>query len=138
MANLNIAVTVKDNQTMSQYAMTKSGKVAFFNAGDGPLLVVTPKAGSPFCRNDGLTVIDRIEVPKDEFRKVKICDLYNSSEFLYTAQIGTALPEDPIVILERGFKLNRDISVGLGIGIVAGFVVAYALLRMRAPRPQTR
>ncbi len=53
MANLNIAVTVEDNQTMSQYAMTKSGKVAFFNAGDGPLLVVTPKSGSPFCQPNG-------------------------------------------------------------------------------------
>ena len=138
MANLNIAVTVKDNQTMSQYAMTKSGKVAFFNNGDGPLLVVTPKSGSPFCQPNGTAVIPKIEVPHGQMRKVSICDLYGKGEFLYTAQIGTALPEDPIVILERGFKLNRDLSVGLGIGIVAGFVVAYALLRMRAPRPQTR
>lgn len=138
MANLNIAVTVHDNQTMSQYVMTKSGKVAFFNKGDGPLLVVTPKSGSPFCKNDGFSVIDRIEVPKDEFRKVKICDVYNAGEFLYTAQIGTAKAEDPIVILERGFKLNRDISIGVAIGVLAGFIVAYAVLRMRGPRPQVR
>ena len=138
MANVNIAVTVQDNQTMSQYAMTKSGKVSFFNAGDGPLLVVTPKSGTPFCRHDGMTVVPRIEVPKGESRKVSICDLYGQGQFLYTAQIGTALPEDPIVILERSLKFNKEMVIDVGIGIVLGVAATYAFLRYRPSRPQSR
>ena len=67
---------------------------------------------------------------------MRICDNFDASQFLYTAQIGSALPEDPIVILERGFKLNQDMAVGAALGVFAGITVAY--VAMRLTRPSTR
>jgi hypothetical protein len=129
MANVRIAVNVQDGQTMSQYWMTEGGRVSFHNAAT-ELLVVEPKSGEPFCENNRKTVIPKVEVAPGKTKAVRICDNFDAGQFLYTAQIGNALPEDPIVILERGFKLNQDMAVGAALGVLAGITVAYVAMRL--------
>ena len=105
MSELIIVVGVRNDQTMSQYGMPSNGKLTFHNAGDEDL-VVTPKSGSPFCASNKVTVIPQIVVEPDDQVTVRICTAYSENEFLYTARIGQAAEEDPIVILERAYTIQ--------------------------------
>lgn len=123
MADLTIVVTVRGNQTMSLYKVPKNGKVTFVNASTDGDLVVTPKgSGSmPFCEDDKVTAWPGI-VPKNDEDTVRICNAFEGDELLYTAQVGTALPEDPIIIFEKS-----NVALNLASAIVIGFVVGAAL-----------
>jgi len=139
MSDLMIVVDVRDGQTMSQYSMSKSGKLTFANASDQDDLTVTPKNGEPFCENNKTTVIPKIVVAPEDEETVRICTAYADSEFLYTAKIGLATEEDPIVILERSYVqktpqtepivILERLSPGEGlIWGAAGFIIGVALV----------
>jgi hypothetical protein len=142
MADLIINVDVHelengDYQTISSYKIPTHGKVIFVNAAkDHGDLVISPKSGAiglPFCKSDGTTSKTLQPVAHGVPRGAKICKDYNGGEFLYTAQIGDTIPEDPIVIIER--KLNFVFDPGsfaLGVGIAA--VLTYLIVRYRFDR----
>ncbi len=101
MGDLTIVVSVRNDRTMSQYALPRNRKLTFVNDSD-ELLVVTSKSGTPFVDMDDPTKpIDRIEVPANGEKTVRINRHFSGTEFGYTAQIGDADADDPIVILER-------------------------------------
>jgi hypothetical protein len=143
MADLTIYVDVREVepgkfQTMSHYKVPKSDKIIFVNAAPAGTGELTLKLKAPttelLCANDGKTekpfkaIADNYG--KDEF---KVCNKYLPNDFLYTAQIGNALPEDPIVIIEKKAKFVFDPgSFALGAGIAA--ILVYLILRSRAGR----
>ena len=139
MSDLMIVVDIRNGQTMSQYSMAKSGKLTFANASTQGDLTVKPKEGPPFCENNKTTVIPQIVVPPNDEESVRICTAYGNSEFLYTAQITGADPEDPIVILERSYVpkyptyepivILERLSPGEGLMWgAAGFIIGVALV----------
>lgn len=139
MSDLMIVVDVRNGQTMSQYSMARSGKLTFANASTQGDLSVKPKQGAPFCENDKTTVIPEIVVSPDDEETVRICNAYGDGEFLYTAQITGAEPEDPIVILERSYVPKTPTTEPIvilerlspGEGLVwgaAGFLIGVALV----------
>lgn len=137
MADLTITVDVRDGQTMSSYQLPHNGKLTFFNASKTDELKVWPKnAGDmPFCANDKVTAIPQIAVPPQDQQSVRICSAFGSEEFLYSAQIGTAAPEDPIVILETDKVVTPGILYlvgGLVVGIAIGYVIAASTLARRS------
>ena len=141
MADLTIVVDVRNNQTMSSYKVPKSDKVVFVNASTTDTLVITPKTRSdlqttlPFCESDKTTPIPMpLTVAASGSGTVHICKNWNGTEFLYTAQIGTAAAEDPIVIIEKP-KLNfYTPEVAFLAGAVLAAVITYFIMKSRASR----
>jgi hypothetical protein len=141
---INVDVVKLDNgeyQTISSYKIPTRGKVQFVNAAQGHGdLVITPKAPAtalPFCKSDGTTGKTLQPVAYGAPRGAKICEDFEGGEFLYTARIGTTIPEDPIVIIEK--KLNFVFDPGsfaLGVGIAAVLTYAITKLWPNKPRPQ--
>ena len=137
MANLTIVVDVRDDQTMSTYKIPPNGKLTFQNASNIDSLVISPKDGDPplpLCKGNGSTTVPPIG--KGQSHTVDICK-DAAGEFLYTAQIGTAAPEDPIVIIERKMNFVFD-PASFVFGAVVAAVVTYLVLRSiaRKMRPQ--
>jgi hypothetical protein len=138
MADLTIVVNVRDNQTMSSYKIPPSGRVEFVNAaanqGD---LVISPKppaATLPFCENNGTTPETLPPIPPGGSGETKICGNFAGEEFLYTAQIGTAAPEDPIVIIEKSKLYYWDPAVAAVAGALIGAGITYFIVRSRDSR----
>jgi hypothetical protein len=147
MAALEIIVDVRDNQTMSQYNTPKSGKIKFTNAvpkanppDPAPMLLVTPKEGHPwpFCKKGNTEPMQApISVPGGESKAAWICDSFAGTEVLYTAQIGTATPEDPIIIFEKT-RSQLNFTTGVVVGIVAGAIITAVILRLRSRQRPTQ
>lgn len=137
MADLTIVHDVRANQTMSHYKIPPSGKLVFENASDaGALNISSKEAGStlPFCDMNGKTPITLQPIEKGKPQTVKICDDYQGREFLYTAQIGQAALEDPIVIIEKSKNFALDPLATLFLGAVIGAGIAYFIVKSRANR----
>jgi hypothetical protein len=102
MGDLTIVVSVRLGRTMSQYAMPRNRKLTFVND-SGEDLVIRPKhgAGFPLVDQNSGNAIGTLVVRPGESETVRINKGFAGGEFLYEAQIGSATPEDPIVILER-------------------------------------
>lgn len=138
MAALEIIVDVRDDQTMSQYKMPKSGKVKFNNADPSATLKITGKEGKPwpFCEKDFVTAkAQPIEVPRLEARAAWICETFTGVEVVYNAQIGTAKVEDPIIIFEKS-KLNMQLATVALTSAVVGALVAVIVMRYLRPGQQ--
>jgi hypothetical protein len=142
MADLTIVVDVRNNQTMSSYRVPKSDKVVFVNASTTDALVISPKDDGvdppetlPFCESDKTTPIPMpLTVAASGSGHVHICKNWNGTEFLYTAQTGTAAAEDPIVIIEKP-KLNfytPEVAFLLGAAVAA--VITYFIVKSRSGR----
>lgn len=146
MAELEIIVDVRDEQTMSQYNTPKSGKIKFINAvpmahppDPEPMLRITAKKDHPwpFCKKGNSVSMDQpILVPAGDAKAAWICNSFSGSEVLYTAQIGTAAAEDPIIIFEKT-KARMDFTTGVLVGVVAGALITAIILRMRSPKRST-
>lgn len=141
MADLKIIVEVANNQTVSHFSIPASGKLVFMNgavptAGD---LVITPKSTTaplPFCDMNGTTPKQPSPIAPGKFDTFKLCN-GATGRFEYAAQIGQAMKEDPIVIIEKKAKFVFDPgSFALGVGIAA--VLTYLIVRALAgkTRPQ--
>jgi hypothetical protein len=149
MADLKIEVIVRDNQTMSVYRVPRSGKINFVNASKTDQLVVTLKnpvttpeipTTWPFCDSNRRTEVNPLIVDKGSAKVVRICDKYTDDEVLYTAKIGNANAEDPIVIIEPYmtgpiFSLLRDPIVIIEAALVVlALALGYVLGKRRAAR----
>lgn len=133
MAKIEIVVSVRDGQTMSQYSMDKNDKVIFTNADPAASLVVKPKASGsrPFCDKNG-NELPSITVPASTSSDVvKICKSFQGGEALYKTQIGTAAEEDPIIIFEKTMA-RMDFTTGVLVGVVVGAIITAIVLRSRS------
>ena len=139
MADLTIVVDVRDNQTMSSYRIPKSGKLVFKNASTTDQLVITPKGdgGSlPICDNNQ-PIPAPLTIAAGASKTVGICGDFNGQEFLYTARVGQAAAEDPIVIIEKRMNFVFD-PASFVFGAVIAAAVTYFVLKSlaRKVRPQ--
>ena len=138
MADLTIVVDVRGNQTMSSYRIPPSGKIKFVNAatnqGDLEISPKPPATELPFCENNGTTPETLAPIPPGGSGETRICSGFGGGEFLYTAQIGTANPEDPIVIIEKSKHISFDplAAALLAAGVSAG--ITYLVVRSRDSR----
>ena len=136
MADLTIVIDVRDNQTMSSYRIPKSGKLVFKNASTTDQLVITPKGdgGSlPICDNNQ-PIPAPLTIAAGASKTVGICGDFNGQEFLYTARVGQAAAEDPIVIIEKSKPHYWDPGVAAVAGALLGAGITYFIVRSRDSR----
>ena len=140
MADLSITVDVREIdpgkfQTMSSYTIPNSQKVKFTNASKTDELVLSLKkgAGDPLCENNQ-PVKFPITIPKGGDRTMHVCKSFGGDEFLYTARIGQAAPEDPIVIIEKTKAFILTPLTSALIAAVVGAAITYLIMRSRAGR----
>lgn len=134
------------NQTVSTFAIDEKGHVTFRNDA-AALATVEFEAGSPFCQG-GQTEGPKFTIDPGKESPHKICKDIAGKEFKYTATVDGALPEDPILIIERassggGGSTTNPIFIiemlpGLVVGLLIGAVAGFFLARRRAAqnRPQ--
>lgn len=139
MARLHIYVDVKDDKTVSKFGVTKTKRVVFHNQHATDTLVVTIDGAtadrSPLCKGQQKIVsFDVTAVEKEE--GYKICKDYPLDTFKYTATLGTAAAEDPIVIIETSWFFGGDALVAAVIGAGVGAIVTAVVLKFRRDRPQ--
>jgi hypothetical protein len=140
MADLSITVDVREIdagnfQTMSSYTIPNSQKVKFTNASMTENLVISLKkgAGDPLCENNQ-PVKFPITIPRNGDRTMHVCKTFDGDEFLYTAQIGQADPEDPIVIIEKTKSFMLTPLTSALIAAAIGAAITYLIMRSRAGR----
>jgi hypothetical protein len=137
MAKLQIHVFVQDGKTTSKFRVGKTEKVVFHNRdSQGTLTVsVASEPGMETALCVAGTKVETFTITPQEKKKVfDICGDYRGETFKYTAQIGTAAIEDPIVIIETGYALTNPIVI---IEVIAGAVLllgGYLLGRWHANR----
>jgi hypothetical protein len=141
MANLTIVVDVRDAQTMSSYKIPESGKLVYKNASKDFDLTISQKRQNllPLCEINGDKVTLPLVVVKDtESRELRICDDFTGQEFLYTAKIGMAAEEDPIVIIDKKKDMSLDPLAAAILGASLGAAATYLIVKSRANkmRPQ--
>jgi hypothetical protein len=100
---LSINVTVKDDQTVSKFVVRERGTVTFYNRGEYELtLLFKNEQGeeeSPFCK--GSKPEDNpIRIDADDEKILTIRSGMAGKWFKYTAKIGDAAEEDPIIWVE--------------------------------------
>ncbi len=137
MADLTIVHDVRGNQTMSHYRIPPSGKLVFENASDTGALVIRPKMSGdtlPFCDMNGKLPKPLPPIEKGKPETVKICNNFTGDDFVYTAQIGQAAIEDPIVIIERSKNFALDPWTAGIFGAVVGAGIVYVILKSRTNR----
>jgi hypothetical protein len=128
-AKLNIYVGSTAGQTQSQFGKVKdSDKIVFYNQDPAATLTVTIKGDQPgvsaLCKPNGQGVDSFTVAPAERSKGFTICDGYQAATFKYTAQVGTAAPEDPIIIIERWSIANSTVGIITAAGLaVAGLIV---------------
>jgi hypothetical protein len=140
MADLTIVVDVRDNQTMSSYRIPPSGKLTYINASKTDDLTISQKNEHPLplCDSNASTSIPLpLVIQKDDSQTVRVCSNFTGGEFLYTAQIGTAAAEDPIVIIEKSKSMAIDPLTAAILGAAVGVTLTLLYVNLRQKqRPQ--
>ena len=95
---LNIHITVQNNQTVSQFRVHENGQVIFHNDA-GAKLKVEFSDPSALCK--GGTAKAFIEIDPGKKETLQVCSGTTMKSLKYTATVANALPEDPILIIER-------------------------------------
>jgi hypothetical protein len=145
MADLTIVIAAHPNedgtlQTMSSYEIPPSGKIIFTNASETDSLEVSAKKGyppPPFCASNNSPKSLPITIAAKGSAGVHVCKPFDGKDFFYTAKIGDALAEDPIVIIEKKQSIVFDpASFFIGVGVAA--ILTYLIMRSRTHtlRPQ--
>jgi hypothetical protein len=123
---LTIRITVEgDNQTVSKFVAPDKGKIAFHND-SGTKAEVKFEGASPVCvGNDPQPILIIESMQQKEF---KVCNNTTGNSYKYTATVDGALPEDPILIIERApiiwVEMAGPVLFGLACGVVAGYLIA--------------
>ena len=99
-ADLEVWVDVRNGRTMTQYRIGEQGQLTFRNLSKQPLVISSP-SGEPFQEEGCAGPVSTFTVDPGSRKVVAISRKYDATEFLYTAQIGEAEPEDPVVIIDR-------------------------------------
>lgn len=142
MADLTIIVEVQNDQTISNFSIPPSGKLVFKNvaptgAGD---LVIAPKAPTtklPFCESNGDDYKPILPIAPGSDDTFHICKGFED-RFYYTAKIGEATIEDPIVIIDKKKDASFDPLAAAILGASLGAAATYLIVKSRANkmRPQ--
>jgi hypothetical protein len=137
MAKLQIQVSVRGDRTVSKFRLGKTDAVVFRNAHQTDTLTVkvTDDSGQPsgaLCDSTG-NVTTFTVAPKAKMN-FSVCPGFTGDSFKYSAQIGTAALEDPIVIIEpNAFVDNTAVLVG-GAAVI-GFLAGYFVSRLTKSGP---
>lgn len=132
---LTIRVRVIDledgqEQTVSQFVIDDKAQVTFENAADKQLSVSIKDAteqDSPLCQ--GNTPAPSFQVDAGDSKKLMVCDDTEWTEFKYTATVEDALPEDPIVIIEKS-KAALNLVSAIVVGFLVGAVLAVVIMKL--------
>lgn len=149
MAQLEIFITVDaNNNTVSQYYVSKSQHVTFNNMADKPAkIAVTNPVGVPvLCekQNDDTTAKAEFTVPaqannKPGSVKMSICNSYDGETFKYSAEVEGTNKEDPIIIIGRDTftpSIVANLPI-LGLGLIAGIALTLVVQRLFMRRRPT-
>jgi hypothetical protein len=98
--HLTVEVTVRNGKTMTQYRLGEEGTLTFRNASNEPLVVSSP-SGTPFQEDGCGDAASEVSVAPGTEKTVRVASGFHAEEFIYSARIGDAEPEDPVVILDR-------------------------------------
>ena len=139
MADLTIVVQVENNKTVSHFSIPPSGKLVFRNGADaaaGDLVIASksPTVPLPFCKANGSTPKPTVPIAPGDSDTFWICKNTTVKQFDYSAQIGQAEIEDPIVIIERTNKFSLTPLTSALIAAVVGAAITYLIMRSRAGR----
>jgi hypothetical protein len=92
-----------EKKTVSKFVVVQGDHVTFINKGSADAEVNFP-SGSPLCTGNSPPTVNPILLPLTDPQKLlKVC--VNGGEFKYTATVTGALPEDPILIVERSLTV---------------------------------
>lgn len=101
-SGLTIEVTVRENKTYTQHRLTEGRSLTFRNTEQQPLVISTASTRPPFIEEGCSESVRTITVAPGSEKRVRIDPSYGEgSWFKYSARIGDAEPEDPIVIIDR-------------------------------------
>ena len=98
--HLTVEVSVRNGKTMTQYRLGEDDTLTFRNASDEPL-VISAASGSPFQEQGCNSAVAELSIPPGGDKTVRVAPGFCEDEFVYSAQVGDADPEDPVVILDR-------------------------------------
>lgn len=139
MAKLNIYINEEQGKTLSKFGKAKDNeKIVFNNQHPTAALAVTivtpPDIRSVLCEKDGTTAAPNpFSVPNLKSTGYWVCNDYQGTSFKYTAQVGTAAPEDPIIIIERSSHSGISVPIAGTVGIaLAAFILGAAIAMMWA------
>lgn len=134
---LTVRITVEgDNQTVSKFVAPDKGKISFHND-SSTNAEVKFEGASPVCVGNNPQPIFIIEA--NQQKDFKVCINTAGNSYKYTATVDGALPEDPILFVERvpsggGSILNPIFWVEnagpIGVGIIIGAAGAVLALRL--------
>jgi hypothetical protein len=132
---LNIHVTVQNNQTVSQFLLHENGQVIFHNDASANLKV---EFNDPNALCKGGTAMASIDVDPGKKENLNVCNGTTMMSVKYTATVEPALPEDPILIIERKpiniFESSFLIAAGgLLLGLIVGYLIAHRLMSRNRP-----
>ena len=126
-------------QTVSTFAIDEKGHVSFINKAN-KVANVKFKEKSPFCQGNDNREDPSFDIQPGATSVHKVCKDIAESEFKYTATVLDALPEDPILIVEKavygGGNSANSIVWGAMLpwviaAFIAGAVGAYFVMRRR-------
>lgn len=135
-----------EEKTVSKFVVVPNDQVTFQNrkSSDSEVEFETT---NPLCHGNDQPVGNPFQVPANTERKLKVCANANPGDFEYTATVAGALPEDPILIVEKALMepppeknpifFPEDVSfmtllVVAGVAAVAGFVAGRFAGRRKA------
>ena len=136
MADLMIIVEVENNKTISHFSIPPSGKLVFKNGAEAGDLMIEPKSPTkklPFCQSNGKTEKKFLPLGPDSEEPYWICNNITDS-FYYSATIGQADAEDPIVIIEKPKALSLTPLTAALIAAGISAAVTYLIVRSRDSR----
>ena len=148
MAQLEIYITAEGGNTVSQYYVSKTKHVTFFNEADkaAEIKVKEPVGAKALCEkyNDDTTWKETFTVPAKDAQgnpgsvTMYICKSFGYKPFKYSAQIEGKNIEDPIILVGKD-KAGPGPAYNLfdlGLGLLAGIALTLVALRLfRKQRP---
>ncbi len=100
--NLTIDLTVREGKTMTRHHVGERSILTFHNDSDEALVISCTSGQTPFLDGGCGTATAEFAVPAGGTKAVRIADSVTwGDSFVYSARIGDAEAEDPIVILDR-------------------------------------
>ncbi len=139
---MTISIKVDNaNQTYSRFVIDEKGQVSFRNDATN-LANILFEDPSPFCQGSNPEPLS-FDIGSGQTSTHKVCKDFGDREFKYTATVVGALPEDPILFVERaggggGSSTNPIIWVemvpSLLVGMLLGAFAGYWLAKRRGMR----
>lgn len=145
MPRLQIHVFNDNGQTVSKFGKANDNeKIVFINEDAGANLTVTiigDAAGKALCKPSGQKEAATFTVdPGGKSKAYTVCNDFQGTAFKYSAQVGTATVEDPMIIIERGIHppstISNTVAALLVVGaFVVGLLTARLFMRGRPTTP---